>query len=120
MLHFLCLNAAYFAFYSYLCVMEELKNSVLVQGATLADIEEMVNRAIDKRMSAFYDTIRSKPPVMVRRKDAAKLIGVSLPTLDAYAKARILHPKHVGGRIFYSEDELSALRGRTVSSTAPK
>lgn len=97
--------------------MEEINNSVLVQGATLADIEAMINRAVDSRMRAFYDAVRSKPPVMVRRKDAAAYLGVSLPTLDAYAKVGIVHPRHVGGRVYYCEDELSSLRGtrrRTV------
>ena len=81
-------------------------NSVLVHSATLADIEAIVNKAIDARMKAFYDTIREKPPTMVKRKEAARMLGVSLPTLDAYGRAGILHPRHVGGRVFYSEDEL--------------
>lgn len=96
----------YAAYLKYLCIMEHLDNAVLVQGATLADIEKMVDRAIEKRMSAFYDTIREKPPVLVRRKDAAAMIGVSLPTIDGYGKAGILHARHVGGRVFFVEDEL--------------
>ena len=83
-------------------------NSVLVQGATLSDIERMIEHAIDSRMKAFYDSVRQRPPILVKRKDAARFIGVSLPTLDAYAKAGILHPRHVGGRVFYLEDELSS------------
>ena len=92
--------------------MEQVQNSVLVQGATLADIEAMVNRAIDSRIKEFYESIRSKPPVLIKRKEAAKILGVSLPTLDAYGKFGILHPKHVGGRVFYQEDELLAKKGR--------
>lgn len=88
--------------------MEQLSNSVLVQGATLADIERIVNHAVDARIKAFYESIRSKPSVMVKRKDAARRLGVSLPTLDAYGRARLLHPRHVGGRVFYAEEELEA------------
>lgn len=92
--------------------MESINNAVLIQGATLADIEAMVSRAVEKRMSEFYERIKERPPVLVRRKDAAKMIGRSLPTIDAYAKAGILHARHIGGCVFYEEGELLALKGR--------
>lgn len=96
--------------FSYLCIMEEIKNSVLIQETTLTDIERMINRAVDARMSEFYERINQKPRVMVKRKDAARMLGVSLPTLDAYAKIGMLHAKHVGGRVFYSDEELLRFR----------
>lgn len=105
---------AYHAFYSYLCSMEVKENSVILQGATLSDIERMIERVIDDRMKAFYDSIRQRPPVLVRRKDAAAAIGVSLPTLDAYAKAGTLHARHVGGRVYYLEEELLSFRSFTA------
>lgn len=83
-----------------------IANSVLIQGATLADIELMINHAVDARMAAFYESIKEKPPVMIKRKEAAKMLGVSLPTLDAYGKFGILHPKHLGGRVYYDEAEI--------------
>lgn len=84
----------------------QLVNSVLIQGCTLQDIERMINRAVDARMAAFYETIKEKPPVYVKRHEAARLLAVSLPTLDAYGKHGILHPKHLGGRVFYDEAEI--------------
>ena len=90
----------------------EMQNSVFVQCATLADIEAIVDGAIDRRIKAFYESIRQKPPVLVRRKEAARMIGVSLPTIDAYGKYGILHPRHIGGRVFYLEDELLSHKGR--------
>lgn len=81
-------------------------NSVLVQNATLADIERMIDRAVAKRMEDFYKSIQSKPDPLVKRVDAAKQLGVSLPTLDNYGKFGILHPRHVGGRIYYAQSEI--------------
>lgn len=83
-----------------------IANSVLIQGCTLQDIERMINRAVDARMAAFYETIKEKPPVMVPRIEVAKRLGISLPTLDAYGKHNILHPRHLGGRIYYNETEI--------------
>lgn len=85
---------------------QNIANSVLIQGATLADIEQMIDRAVAKRMEVFYETIKEKPPVMIKRIEAARMLGVSLPTLDAYGKFGILHPKHLGGRVYYDEAEI--------------
>lgn len=84
----------------------QLVNSVLIQGATVEDIERMIERAIDSRMKAFYDSIKEKPPVYVKRSEVAHRLSVSLPTLDAYGKHGILHPKHLGGRVYYDEAEI--------------
>ena len=91
--------------------MSDIVNSVLVQGATLKDIERIVNNAVERRLSEFYERIRQKPPVLVRRKDAARMLGVSLPTLDAYGRCGILHPRKIGGRVFYEESELLSKSG---------
>lgn len=91
--------------------MEKTESSLLIHGATITDIEELVGRVVDARIQAFYESIRNKPDVLVRRKEAARRIGVSLPTLDAYARAGILHSRHIGGRVFFLEDELAVLDG---------
>ena len=81
-------------------------NSVLIQSATLTDLERMIDRAIAKRMEDFYKSIQPKPDPLVKRVDAAKQLGVSLPTLDNYGKYGLLHPKHCGGRVYYPQSEL--------------
>lgn len=93
--------------------MSEIRNygnSVLIQGATLEDIERMVNRAVDARMKAFYESIQPKPDPLIKRVDAAKQLGVSLPTLDNYGKYCILHPRHVGGRVYYAQSEIDRFK----------
>ena len=79
------------------------QNAVLLQACTLQDIERMINRAVGERMKAFFESIREKPPVLIKRKDAAKRLGISLPTLDAYAKAGFLDAQHLGGRVYFTE-----------------
>lgn len=91
--------------------MEDINNSVLIQGATLADIEAIVRRAIDERLNDFVRSIQQKESALVKRKDAAAMLGISLPTLDAYGKCGILHPRHIGGRVFYLESELLSVKG---------
>lgn len=83
-----------------------IANSVLIQGASLTDLERMIDRAVAKRMENFYMSIQRKPDPLVKRLDAARQLGVSLPTIDAYGRHGILHPRHVGGRVFYAQSEL--------------
>lgn len=83
-----------------------IANSILIQSATLADLERMIDRAVAKRMEDFYKSIQPKPDPLIKRVDAAKQLGVSLPTLDNYGKYGILHPRHVGGRIYYAQSEI--------------
>lgn len=93
--------------------MSEIRNygnSVLIQGATLEDIERMVNRAVDARMKAFYESIQPKPDPLIKRVDAAKMLGVSLPTIDGYGRYGILHPRHVGGRVYYAQSEIDRFK----------
>lgn len=87
-----------------------IANSVLIQGATLADIERMIDRAIAKRMENFYQSIQPKPDPLVKRVDAARLLGVSLPTLDNYGKFGILHPQHCGGRVYYAQSDIDRFK----------
>ena len=108
MRHIIWLNPPFL----YFCIMEQNGNVVVVQNATMKDIERMIAKAIDERMRAFYESVKEKPRVLVKRKNAAQLLGVSLPTLDAYGKHGILHPVHIGGRVFYDEKELLSKKGR--------
>ena len=87
-------------------------NAVLIQSCTLEDIEKMINRAVERRMDEFYESIREKPSVLIKRKEAAARIGVSLPTLDMYAKTGLLHSRHIGGRVYFEEAEIDAYKNK--------
>ena len=89
-------------------------NAVLIQGATLKDIERMIDHAVEKRMAEFYDQIKEKSPVLIRRMEAARRLGVSLPTIDQYAKAGFLKAKHLGGRVYFEEAEVEKYQQKTI------
>lgn len=91
-------------------MQNDIQNAVLLTNCTLADIERLIDRAIAKRMKEFVDSLKNKPPVLIPRKEAAAMLSVSVVTLDKYGKVGILHPKHVGGKVFYSEEELEHYR----------
>ena len=84
----------------------QIPTSTLIQGASLQDIERMIDKAVGERIKAFYESIRERPPVLVRRKEAAKMIGVSLPTLDQYIKFGFVKAQHLGGRVYVDEQSI--------------
>lgn len=86
--------------------MNNINNSVLIQGASLSDIESMIDRAVERRLDDICDRLTMKRGVLVKRKEAARMIGVSLPTIDSYARAGFLHARHIGGRVFFDEEEV--------------
>ena len=87
-------------------------NAVLVQGISVTELERMIERAVAKRIRQFYEEISEKPPILIRRIDAARRLGVSLPTIDLYARNGILHAKRLGGRVFFDESELELVSRR--------
>lgn len=87
-----------------------ITTSTLIQYASLQDVERMIDKAVQKRMDEFYERIRDKPPALIKRKVAAERLGVSLPTLDQYAKHGFLKITHLGGRVYFDEAEVEAYR----------
>ena len=102
--------SCYFIYSILFVPLYRMDNAVLIQGATLSDIERMINKAVESRLADFYSSLQKKEPVLIKRKDAAAFLGISLPTLDAYGRCGILHPRHIGGRVFFSEEELMSVK----------
>lgn len=86
-------------------------NAMLIQGATMNDLESMMSRLLDKKLA---DIIESTPKVeegpkdgLHKRKDAAKRLQVSLPTLDAWTKAGIINARRIGTRVYYTDKDIN-------------
>lgn len=86
-------------------------NSMLIQGATMSDLESMISRILDKKLA---NIIESTPKVedfpkdiLYKRKDAAIRLQISLPTLDAWTRAGIINGRRIGTRIYYTEKDIN-------------
>lgn len=72
---------------------EELKESILI------DV-----RAEFKKLSHYSQPV--EPPEYLSRKETAKILQVSLVTLSAWNKKKILNPYRIGNLIRYKRIEL--------------
>lgn len=86
-------------------------NAMLIQGATMNDLENMMSRILDKKLA---NIIESTPKVedfpkdiLYKRKDAAIRLQISLPTLDAWTRAGIINGRRIGTRIYYTEKDIN-------------
>lgn len=86
-------------------------NAMLIQGATMSDLESMMSRLLDKKLA---DIIESTPKVEESPKDglykrvaAAKRLQISTVTLDAWTKAGIINARRIGTRVYYTDKDIN-------------
>ena len=85
---------------------ENIVNGMQINGISPDGLRQLIRAAVRAELDDFVKAVQSKPDPLIKRVDAAKMLGVSLPTLDKYAKYGILHPRHCGGRVCYALSEL--------------
>ena len=85
-------------------------NSVLIQGATMSDLESMLSRLLDKKLA---DIIESTLKVDVSPKDrlykraAAEKLQISLVTLDNWTKLGVINARKIGSRVYYTDSDIN-------------
>lgn len=86
-------------------------NAMLIQGATMNDLESMMSRLLDKKLA---DLIESTPIVeespkdgLHKRKEAAEKLRVSLVTLDNWTKLGIINARRIGTRVYYTDKDIN-------------
>lgn len=88
--------------------MEQTTNAILVQNVSWVDIERMI-RSVVREEIQLYEQKQQTATTLIKRKEAAVLLSVSLPTLDAYARIGLLHSRHIGGRVYFVREEVQSL-----------
>ncbi|MGV3684374.1 MAG: helix-turn-helix transcriptional regulator [Daejeonella sp.] len=77
--------------------MQQQLTIILSVAELQALIVDSVNIALDAK-AASKDTAPSGQKVLLTRKEAAEILGVSPATIDNYAKAGFLTPQKIGAR----------------------
>lgn len=86
-------------------------HAILIQGITMDELESMMSRLLDKKLA---DIIGATPKVeespkdgLLKRKDAARKLQVSLPTLDSWTKLGIINARRIGTRVYYTDKDIN-------------
>ena len=86
-------------------------NAMLIQGATMNDLESMMSCLLDKKLA---DIIESTHKVeegskdgLHKRKDAPKRMQISLTTIETWTKAGKINARRIGTRVYYTEKDIN-------------
>jgi len=71
----------------------------------LSDIKKIVEEVLEKQLKGF-STPKKNELKLLTRKDTAKFLCISLPTLHEWTKTGIVKAHRIGNRVLYKQDEV--------------
>ena len=83
--------------------------TLLIQ-ASLSDIEAVVRKVLDDRLNDLIPQRKEDTPLYLTRDEAAKMLRITLPTLNDWTKLGRIPVQRIGRRVL--SDIENALEGR--------
>lgn len=75
---------------------------IILDGLTPQEFQEMLTNSLEQVIKPLISVKDSRSTELLTRKEAAKLLRISLPTLADWTKQGLIHAISMGRRIFYS------------------
>lgn len=91
--------------------------SVNLLGLSIDDFQKIIKEAVASEMQRLEkDNLQSKKEdkEFLTRKEAKAFLDVSATTLWSYGKKKLITPRNLGGRVYYSKNELLNLLNDVV------
>lgn len=83
--------------------------TILLNGINLGELLEKFGQLIDQKIGNLHPTEKKESQTgFITRKEAAKLLKISLPTLHEWTKLGWLQSYRIGTRILYKQQEIEA------------
>jgi excisionase family DNA binding protein len=79
-------------------------NGVIV--TTKEELESVISVALNEQLSRFKPAEKKTESEYLTRKEVAKLLGVSLPTLNDWSKRGVVPSYRIETRVRYKKDEV--------------
>ncbi len=79
-----------------------MKECIFIENVSLSDIEALLSKVMDEKLKSI--TPQPAPieaEKLLTRSETAKLLKISLPTLDGWTKTGVIKAKRIGTRIRY-------------------
>lgn len=83
-----------------------MKDSLLIQNVTVEELTEMLRSTIREEINTNRVIPEPSEEKNLTRKETAKLLRISLPTLNSYTKNGLLKAYTIGNRVLYSEKDI--------------
>lgn len=79
---------------------------VLLHTFELSDIKEVIEEVLERKLQ-YYIPQEKEKLTLLTRKDTAKLLRISLPTLHDWTKNGEIKAYRIGNRVLYKLDEIN-------------
>lgn len=81
---------------------------ILLNGISLSDIKEVLREVLEEQSNEFTKSENSDNPEYLSRKEVAKLLKISLTTLNDWSKQGIVQSYRIGNRVLYKRNEIES------------
>ncbi|MBL4746867.1 MAG: helix-turn-helix domain-containing protein [Flavobacteriaceae bacterium] len=78
---------------------------IVLNNFELSDIKKVVEEVLQKQLKGLL-TPKKEELKLLTRKDTAKLLCISLPTLHDWTKTGIVKAHRIGNRVLFKQDEV--------------
>jgi excisionase family DNA binding protein len=83
-----------------------MQMEILFTGVKLNELLERIGQLIDAKISHLPQTTTKEQSGYLSRKEVAKLLKITLPTLHDWTKLNYLKAYKMGTRVLYKESEV--------------
>jgi excisionase family DNA binding protein len=82
-------------------------NSIILQGINTEDLKNLLREVLEEKLKLDTKPEASERGlVYLNRFEVAKILKISLPTLNNWSKAGTIQSYRIGNRILYKSDEI--------------
>ncbi len=80
--------------------------TILLNGINLSDIKKVLREVLEEKSNDFAKPVKSEDQEYLTRKEVAKLLKISLTTLNDWSKQGIVQAYRIGNRVLYKRKEI--------------
>ncbi len=79
---------------------------ILLNGINLSYIKKVLREVLEEKSNDFAKPVKSEDQEYLTRKEVAKLLKISLTTLNDWSKQGIVQAYRIGNRVLYKKKEI--------------
>lgn len=83
-----------------------IMESILLNGINLSDLKKALREVLDEQSEEFTKPENSDNQEYLSRKEVAKLLKISLTTLNDWSKQGIVQSYRISNRVLYKRNEI--------------
>ena len=94
-------------------IISIMNKNLFLSGLTPQEFQEMLINSLEQVIKPLVSAKESRSTELLTRKEAARLLRISLPTLADWTQQGIIHAFRIGRRVFYLVSDIqNALKKR--------